>query len=169
MISRLGLFARSFVVAGAVTAALYAALGPDAMKREVLPREAAAQSEEHPAVTYRQSLMQANKWHIGKLGAMAKGEMEFDAEAANHHAAVLSVLATAIPEGFPEGSDTEGSDALPVIWEDFSGFEEAAENLHLAAAALADADDVSAENLGGYVKEIGGACGACHDDFRPDD
>ena len=169
MTSRLGLFARSFVVAGAVAAALYAAVGPDAMKREVLPREAAAQSDEHPAVTYRQSLMQVNKWHIGKLGAMAKGEMEFDAEAAKHHAAVISATAAGIPEGFPEGSDTENSDVLPAIWEDFSGFEEAAENLHVAAAALADADDVSADNLGGYVKEIGGACGACHDDFRPED
>lgn len=169
MASSLGTFLRSLTIAGAVAAALYFAFGPNAMLEGFLPGEAAAQSDEHPAVTYRQSLMQTNKWHIGKLAAMAKGEAPFDAEAARHHANVIAVLATAIPEGFPEGSDTEESDALPAVWENFSEFESYANDLNAAAMALAEAGDVSQDNLGGYVQEIGGACGHCHDDFRPED
>lgn len=168
MAMRLGTLAKSLAITGAVTAGFYFATGPAMEDKRLLAQQALA-ADEHPAVVYRHGLMQTLKWHIGHLGGMAKGEMEFDAEAANRHATVISVLATAIPEGFPEGSDTENADVLPEIWEDFEGFEESADNLHVAAAELASADDVSADNLGNYVKEIGGACGSCHEDFRPED
>lgn len=165
---RSGTFLKSLAITGAITAGFYFAAGPALENDRLLAHQALA-ADGHPAVVYRHGLMQSLKWHIGHLGGMAKGEMEFDAEAANRHATVISVLATAIPEGFPEGSDTENADVLPDIWEDFDGFEEDAENLHVAASELASAEDVSADNLGGYVQKIGGACGACHDDFRPDD
>lgn len=168
MASSVGIFLRSLTIAGAVAAGAYFAAGLGASDNRLFAHEAKASEAEHPAVVYRQSLMQTMKWHIGHLGGMAKGEMEFNAEAANRHATVISALATAIPEGFPEGSGTENSKALPDIWEDFAGFEENANDLHVAASELASAEDVSADNLGGYVQKIGGACGACHDDFRAD-
>lgn len=167
MAMRLGAFAKSLAITGTVAAGFYFAVGPGTNDHGLVAHEASA-NDEHPAVVYRQGLMQMNRWHISRLGAMAKGEIEFDAAKAVHHAKVISVLATAIPEGFPEGSDTDDADVLPNIWEDFSAFEEAAGNLHTAAAALAEAEDVSADSLGGYVKEIGGACGACHKKFRPE-
>lgn len=166
MASSTSVFLKSLVVAGAVSAGFYFAAGPGILDGKFAPSEAAAQSEDHPAVTFRQAIFQNLKWHIGKLGAMAKGEMDYDEAAAKDHANVIAVLAGTIPQGFPEGSESPNSAALPAIWEDFSSFEERAGDLQAAAAALAEAGDVAQGDLGGYVKEIGGACGACHDDFR---
>ncbi|MEX0921203.1 MAG: cytochrome c [Rhodovibrionaceae bacterium] len=173
MASSVGAFVGGVVVAGAVAAALYFTVGPGGMEAEMekpmaetAADSAPAAQESHPAVPFRQAIFQNFKWHLGKLGAMAKGEMDFDAAAAQDHAEVIALLAGSIPQGFPEGSSGPDSAALPAIWEDFPGFESKANNLQIAAAALADAGDVTQDNLGGYVQEIGGACGSCHDDFR---
>ncbi len=169
MASGLGGFVGGVVVAGAVAAALYFTVGPGGTMQaemEAPMAETAAPVESHPAVTFRKAVFQNFKWHIGKLGAMAKGEMDFDAAAAQGHAEVIALLAGTVPEGFPEGSQSPDSAALPAIWENFSGFEGKADNLRSAATALADASGVTQETLGGFVKEIGGACGSCHDDFR---
>jgi cytochrome c556 len=127
---------------------------------------AMAQSAED-AVTYRQGIFQALKWNIGPLAAMAKGEVEFDAEAAKMRAGRIAVLSTMIVEGFPEGSDMAAdTDALLVIWENPDDYAQKAQDLNDAAAQLAEADLGGAGDLGPLVGQIGQACKACHDEYR---
>lgn len=71
-----------------------------------------------------------------------------------------------LPTLFPPGS-TEGSKALPAVWSDRAGFEQAAANATQAAAKLAAAagtGDTAA--TAAAFREVGGTCGACHRNFR---
>jgi cytochrome c556 len=126
-----------------------------------------AQSAED-AVEYRESVFQVLKWNIGPLAAMAKGEMDFDAETAEMRAGRIATMAGMIVEGFPEGSDTADSDALPAIWENKDDFASKADDLQTAASDLAAAapDMGGRGDLGPMVGAIGQACKACHDDYR---
>ncbi|MGI9500447.1 MAG: cytochrome c, partial [Geminicoccaceae bacterium] len=74
------------------------------------------------AVKARQGFMQVVAFQLGPLGAMAKGEMEYNAELAASNAKNLAALA-AMNTGamWPEGSDNAalGEDktrALPAAW-----------------------------------------------------
>jgi len=71
-----------------------------------------------------------------------------------------------LPTLFPPGS-TEGSKALPAVWSDRAGFEQAAANATAAAAKLAAAagsNDAAATATA--FREVAGSCGACHRNFR---
>jgi cytochrome c556 len=73
-----------------------------------------------------------------------------------------------IPTLFPPGTDKgEDTKALPEIWSDSTGFAKAAANLGTAAdklTAAAKADDKEA--FAAALKDVGGACGACHKTYR---
>jgi cytochrome c556 len=89
-----------------------------------------------------------------------------DAVAVN--AETLAVLATHIPAMFPAGSATDKSNAKPEIWEKWSDFQAAAENMGAMAEKLRDAsrakDGAAVETM---VKDFGPkACGTCHTPFR---
>ena len=82
------------------------------------------------------AISKANK----ALGAMFKGEVDYDPEAVQ--AAALEVkghAGEAMTELFPEGSDGMPSEALPAIWEDWASFEALAGELATYSQALADA------------------------------
>jgi cytochrome c556 len=71
-----------------------------------------------------------------------------------------------LPTLFPPGS-TEGSKALPAVWTDRAGFEQAAATATQAAAKLAAAagtNDTAA--TAAAFREVGGSCGGCHRNFR---
>lgn len=106
------------------------------------------------------------KEHVSNLKAVKAAVDAGDASLAVEPAKEMVVWAEKIPEMFPEGSG-DGTDALPAIWSDWAGFQEAAAN-HLAAveklAAVAESGDTSA--LGEQLKATGGTCGACHKQFR---
>lgn len=89
------------------------------------------------------------------------------------NAQALSAAAKLIPAGYPKGTargdfDEKTTRALPKIWEDWSGFEAAAEKLSAEAAKLAsvaeggDKDAIAAQF--GNVGKNG--CGGCHKPFR---
>jgi cytochrome c556 len=73
-----------------------------------------------------------------------------------------------IPGVFPPGTDKgEDTKALPEIWSDSAGFAKAAATLGTAAdklTAAAKADDKEA--FAAALKDVGGACGACHKTYR---
>ena len=108
------------------------------------------------------------KAHAANLKAVKAAVEAGDASLAVEPAKGMVAWAKQIPEMFPEGSG-EGTDALPAIWSDWAGFEEAAAN-HLAAVekleAVAEAGDASA--LGDQLKATGATCGACHKKYRAD-
>lgn len=82
-------------------------------------------------------------------------------------AMMLARWAEAIPTMFPEGTNIEGSRALPTVWTDRVGFEAAAENYRLAALALAETaqtGDRQASNEAFLA--MAGTCQACHQSYR---
>lgn len=131
----------------------------------------AATAQDLPApVQARQGQFQIMALNIGVLGNMARGNTEYDAEAASTAAANL-VAISQIDQSFhwPEGTDNfalEGTRALPAIWENlpdvvakWTAFGSAAEGL---AAVAGDGLEPMRAALG----PVGGTCGACHDAYR---
>lgn len=126
----------------------------------------------NPAVKARQSHMQLYGHNLGVLGAMAKGEVEYNAEAAtaaaNNLVALTSMSQTSYwAPGTSSDDLPDESRTLAKLWD--GGFAKAVEiNTALNAASVqmaAVAGDGQAA-LGPAVGAIGQQCGACHDDFR---
>lgn len=111
--------------------------------------------------------------HVGVLGAMAKGEMEYDPALAELAAENIETITELHQDRlWPEGSDNasiEGTRALPSIWSDNADFiakwdaaGEAAENLEEVAG---DGLDPMRAALG----PLGNSCSECHDAHRQSD
>jgi len=83
-------------------------------------------------------------------------------------AAALARWMKQFPTTFPPGSDHgNNTKALPAIWSDRPGFDQAASNFVAAAtklAQLAKADDTA--GFTAQVKAVADACTACHNKFR---
>ena len=131
----------------------------------------AADGQFDNAIKARKAVMALYAWNLGQLGAMAKGDIEYNAEAAQIAAENIKILATMNNgSAWPQGSD---STALPgktrAKVEAWTTYPESAEiNKKLAAAAVAMSDvagdgvDAVRANIGA----IGGACKDCHTKFR---
>ena len=118
----------------------------------------------------RQALMQVQAFNIGILGAMAKGEAEYDAEAAVQ-AATNIVHAASIhqPQAWAAGSDNsavEGTRALPALWQNFADAVEKSAELLAAAEAMQAVAGNGQQAMGAAMGRLGRACGACHEDYR---
>lgn len=121
-------------------------------------------------VKARQGQMQLMAVNLGVLGGMARGNMDYDADAAQIAANNLVTLSE-IDQSFhwPEGTDNfalEGTRALPAIWENPEGFAEDYAAFGAAAEGLAAVAGNGLEAVQAAMGSIGGTCGACHDDFR---
>ena len=119
------------------------------------------------AVKARKAHMQLNGHNIGIIAAMAKGEVEYNAEAAMAAAGNLVALANLAQSSYwvPGTSNAELGDetnALPVIWESGSTAGKIAGELADAVAKLAAVAGDGQEALGPALGPVGGACGACH-------
>ena len=130
--------------------------------------EEAAEVEQPAIVKERQATLK-------KYGAAAKAiKEELDKESPSFevvapHVALLVENAPQMTTWFPEGT-SEGTEALPVIWEQPEEFAAKAETLSAAAQkmqAAVEAQDVAA--LGEAFGETGMACKGCHDTFRMKD
>lgn len=124
------------------------------------------------AVKARQGFMQVVSFQLGPLGAMAKGEMEYDAELAAANAANLQALANMNTGAmWPAGSDNAalGEDktrALPAAWAADSKVGEKHQAWADASAQLAAAAGNGLDALKPAVGAVGKSCGGCHDDYR---
>ncbi|MAM60597.1 cytochrome c [Maritimibacter sp. UBA3975] len=122
------------------------------------------------SVKARQATMQLYAFNLGTIGAMAQGNMDYDAEAATAAAQNLVKLSSMNqgPMWAPGTStdDIEGTRALPAIWTDMDGVIEKAVALNEAAAAMETAAGESLESLQGAMGALGGACGDCHKAYR---
>ena len=121
-----------------------------------------------PAVAARHAQMQMIGYSIGILGAVAKGEMEFDAAMVNSAAANINSLAmldrtTLWIEGTEQGA-AHGSRAKAEIWSDPDGFAKEFDALAAAAEPLMTAADVDAVRAN--MQALGGSCSACHKKYR---
>ncbi|MGB5485554.1 c-type cytochrome [Parasphingorhabdus sp.] len=88
-------------------------------------------------------------------------------------AAIVPKEAAGMADWFPEGTGPEAgieTDALPIIWDNKTDFNDKVTAMQDAAAKLdtiAQGGDVAA--IGAAFKTTGGACKACHDKYRLDD
>jgi cytochrome c556 len=126
------------------------------------------------AIKARRGYMQLIGYNFGPLAAMAKGDLEYDAAAAEAYAANLSALSFYdIPNLFPEGSsnaDKPGDTrALPALWSDMDGVGRQIVTFKAAIAAISEQAGQGRAALGPAVAELGKTCGACHDDYRARD
>lgn len=144
-----------------VTLAALAAIG--------LAGAASAQSVEN-AIKARQAQMNLYGFNFGVLGAMAKGEMEYDADAASVAANNLAALAKLNQSLiWVPGSDSDSAEktrALPAIWTEDSDIGQKAQDLVAATDAMAAAAGTDAASLQAQMGDVGKACGACHEDYR---
>lgn len=150
--------------------ALFAAIGIAATG--AIATSAIADGHIEKAVKARQGFMQVVAFNLGPLGAMAKGEMDYDAELAANNAKNLQALAV-MNNGamWPEGSDNAalGEDktrALPAAWAADSKVGEKHEAWVDASAQLAEVAGNGLDALKPAVAEVGKSCGGCHDDYR---
>lgn len=116
-----------------------------------------------PIVHARQTLMDGNGAAMGVLGAMAKGEREFDAAAAEVAKQGVIAHAGEIPAKFTENASDPESKAKAEIWTNWDEFVKYAAALGTVAAAL---DATSLDGVKAGLGPIGGACKDCHTEFR---
>lgn len=116
-----------------------------------------------PEVKARQDLMKSFGGAAKLLGGMASGEVAYDAAAAKAAKQTLVKGATKIKAKFTANVEDAGSHAKPDIWAGWDAFLAKGKGLGEAAAAL---DIASVETIGAGMKGIGGACKACHTDYR---
>jgi cytochrome c556 len=113
-------------------------------------------------------LLMANQ--LVPLGAMAKGEMLYDAAAATRAAASLAALATVDTSMLwvagTENGVLDDSDMLPEAVSDSAGRDTRMAELKTAADALAVAAGTDQDSLKAAMGGVGAACGACHKAYR---
>ena len=134
-----------------------------------LPAAAQFQKPED-AIKYRQSAFTVMAAHFGRVGAMAQGKVPFDAAAAATNGEIVAMMSKLPFAGFVDGTSLSAAGntkAKPEIWTERAKFDAAAGKMQeeavkfAAAAKSGNLDQVKAA-----AGNLGGACKACHDDFR---
>ena len=143
-------------------------LAVSAIALTLLSSIAKAQAKPEDVIKYRQSVYKVMGWNFSPMAAMVKGEKPYDKEGFARNAMILSQMAPLAMEGFSAGSD-KGADtkAKPEIWTKSADFKEkmdkmVAESGKLAAVARSGSFDDIKKQFGA----TGGACKACHDDYK---
>lgn len=111
---------------------------------------------------------------VKSVGEMLRGKAKFDAGAIEAAAIEIRAHAGAKMTGlFPEGSLDHPSEASPMIWQDWAGFEVKADDLaekagQLATVAAADAASTSEgkQAIAAAFGAVAGTCKACHETYR---
>lgn len=125
-------------------------------------------------VKQRMDAMETLGTAMKSIGQMLRGKAEFDAGAIREAAGKIEAHAgTEMTELFPEDSLKGPSEASPMIWQDWAGFEIKANDLaeeagKLAAVAAADGASTSEgkQAIAAAFGEVGGTCKACHETYR---
>ena len=121
-----------------------------------------------PLQSLRQSYFAIVGMTFGPMGDMVKGDIEWNGEQfvawASDLAAVSSVT---VERGFAPGSDKGKTRAKPEIWDNKADFEEKLDNFRMQAAKLAEvAATGDRQAIAGQFRQTGGACKACHDNYK---
>jgi cytochrome c556 len=132
-----------------------------------LPAAAQFQKPED-AIKYRQGALTVLGAHFGRIGAMAQGKVPFDAKVAADNAAIVATVAKLPWAGFGEGTDKGlPNRSKPEIWSNSAKFKELADRMQAKVAELdAAAKSGNFDQVKAAAGGVGGACKACHDDFR---
>ena len=117
-------------------------------------------------IHFRQSVMVVLGRIRGDLQAMAKGDVPFDAAAAQKAAALSVALSELTPRGFGPGTESGApTKADAKIWKEMPKYKAANDKMVAAVAKLpVAAKDKSA--LKDALGDVGKACKGCHDAYK---
>ncbi len=132
-----------------------------------LPLAAQAQfAKPEDAVKYRQSAFSLMAAHMGRVGAVVKGQVPYDKAAVEQDVAVIEMMSKLPWTAFPAGSE-QNSKSRPEIWSEPAKFKAASDKLEAEvqklSAAARSGDQAQIRTAFGAV---GQSCKACHDNFR---
>lgn len=102
--------------------------------------------------------------NAGALGAVLRGEAEFNTGLSENAQAIADLVAE-LPDQFPAGSIAGG--AKPEIWDNWDDFVSKAETVQSEATKLAVG--IAANDEAGFQAQFlatVGACRSCHDTYR---
>lgn len=121
-------------------------------------------------IKVRNAQMTLYSFNLGILGAMAKGEMDYDAELAAASASnIVSASKLSMMAAWPQGSDNasvDGTRALPAAWEKWPDIATKGQEFTAAAEKLAAVAGTDLDGLRSAIGDVGKACGACHKPYR---
>lgn len=127
-------------------------------------------------INARQSFMQVYRFNLMMLGAMARGDMEYDADQAS--AAANNLLAASkMSNGamWPAGSDSSAPGLAGVtaakaeMWANMSMVGEKGQALRAALEAMAASAGDGLGAVRANMGAVGDGCSGCHDSFRESD
>lgn len=122
------------------------------------------------ALEARDGYMKMLAINMGTLSGMAKGDIEYNPEAATTAGNNIEALSQySLPALFIEGTSPDDgveTEALPAVWENSEDFATKFAGLQEAAAGAGAAAGGGQDALGPVLQKLGGACKACHDDYR---
>lgn len=119
----------------------------------------------------RQAVMQLYAFNLGLLGAMAKGDVEYNADQASAAAGNLNALVS-MNNGamWPQGSHMKANPgktwAKEENWTMYPKAAEKAQELKTAAANMAANAGNGLDAVRAAIGPVGGSCKGCHDTFR---
>lgn len=112
----------------------------------------------------RHELMEGVRDAAKPVGAMLKGEADYDQAVLMTSLETFASAADQLGGLFPDGS--EGGEAAPAIWEDRAGFEAAIVEWKDATAAAIAANPATLDDAKPVAGPVFGACKNCHDTYR---
>lgn len=127
--------------------------------------------DEEPMQSFRQSYFTVLAMNFGPIAGMVKGDIPWNEEMLVARAEdVNAIVNIDVSRAFAPGSDGGKTRAKPAIWENTDDFLEKYEALRAAAGdLLAAAKTGDRAKVGAAVKDTGGACKACHDEYKAKD
>jgi cytochrome c556 len=141
-------------------------LGLAATVMAALPLTASAQfAKKEDAIKYRQSAFALMGNHMGRIAAVTKGEVPFNAADVQKSAQLIATLSELPWAAF--GPGTEGGKAKPAIWKETDKVKAGADKFMKAAADLNTA--AKSGNLDQIKKALGATsqtCKTCHDSYK---
>ena len=131
-----------------------------------LPITASAQfTKKEDAIKYRQSVFALMGNHMGRIGAVTKGEAPFNAAEVQKSAALIATLSELPWSAF--GPGTEGGKANPAIWKEGDKVKAGADRFMKAAADLnTAAKSGNLEQIRKAFGATGQSCKTCHDSYK---
>lgn len=125
----------------------------------------AHQGVQNEAVKARMHSMMMLDKDLKMLISMAKGESAMDAPAAQQAVARIHSRTPEITGLFQAPETDPKSEALPILWDEFDQFTALTRDLEQAAAKAAPTIQ-DRPTLAQAITNIGGACRACHKQYR---
>ena len=123
------------------------------------------------AIKARKAQMQLYAWNLGQLGAMAKGAVEYDADAASAAANnLLALVSLKSGSMWPQGSDSTAmsgkTNAKVEAWTTWPAIGKKSEAMTAAATEMAAAAGGGLDSLKGAIGAVGKGCKGCHEEYR---